>query len=251
MNLGIIVGVVGALASLVGVLLAVYFYYEGRRERPERRVHDVIMDGMTSAGKTTFIARLASPVTSREALEGLTSTLNEPYTTVSVPICWERTDREKHTLLHELRFTDVAGEDAAVFVQGIRQLADSGVTSVVLVIMWDLSQPEQNMDYLNRHRLRATYGLDESRALIKSVVVFLNKTDKIENREERERRIEAEKERIAQHFGELFDEPFNEIKFHYGSTIEGTGVHYCFGEIIKDLKLEHNFQKITGQAKEV
>jgi hypothetical protein len=58
MNSGFIIGILGALASLIGVLLAVYFYYEGKRERPERRVHDVIMDGMTSAGKTTLLAYL-------------------------------------------------------------------------------------------------------------------------------------------------------------------------------------------------
>jgi len=258
--------------GVFGIVLAIYHYVKGndkqqaitnqlidlqkkheelKKERPEIQLHHVIMDGMSGSGKTTFIARLISPVTNRESLEKIAAT-TKSYMTFSVPICWEKKTKTKKALLHELRFTDIAGERRSTFINALYGLPEEALkdTKVISVILWDISRVEQNYEYLSNRILETTYGNDRARAVIKSIIVFFNKADRIDDKVALDKIIDSERRKIKKIFHDIFDKGYGDIKFYVGSALEGSGLHYCYGEILKNLNLEHNYEEITGNPLE-
>ncbi|HXH04345.1 MAG TPA: GTPase domain-containing protein [Candidatus Competibacteraceae bacterium] len=215
---------------------------------PETRVHTMLMDGMPGSGKSTFIARLISPVSTRQDLLQIAATTNE-YQTLDAPLCWEK--GSNRTTLHTIRFFDVAGERGSTFIDALYKLADAGIRQpeVVLVVVWDLCDENyaRNGHYLNDTRLEMAYGSKMAKSIVRSIIVFFNKVDLLAP-EVAQARIEESKARLSALFRDKFEVGYGDIHYFAGSAISGLHMHDCFGAIIKRLELEHNFEKATGNA---
>lgn len=215
---------------------------------PTIRVHTVLMDGMPGCGKSTFIARLVSPVSTAQELLQIAATTNE-YQTIDAPLCWEK--GSQRTVLHTIRFFDVAGERGSTFIDALYKLAEAGIRQpeVVLVVIWDLSDQHyaRNSHYLNETRLEMAYGSKMAKGIVRSIIVFLNKVDTL-SAELGKARIEESKAHLAALFRDKFEVGYGDIHYFAGSAIEGLHMHDCYGAIIRRLHLEHNFEKATGNA---
>src|SRR5215468_3412447 len=138
---------------------------EFTRMRPsEPRTHSVLLDGISEAGKTTFITRLACPVANTDHLNNIVATVRH-YQTPIFPLCWEQSSEEHQPILHALRFIDVAGEKPSTFVNAINdQAVDAFDERVLVLVVWNLERTNlaKNLEAFNRHRLDATYGTDNA-----------------------------------------------------------------------------------------
>jgi len=222
---------------------------EFSRMRPsEPRTHSVLLDGISEAGKTTFITRLACPVANADLLNNIVATVRH-YRTPIFPLCWEQSPEEHQPILHALRFIDVAGEKPSTFVNAINeQAADALDERVLVLIVWNLERNNlaKNVEAFNQHRLDATYGTDNARRLIKHVIVFFNKVDLFERQGGTPQQLEQEKMYIADLFARYL--VGYSLSFYAGSAIDGRGVLDVYGEILRVLGLGKNFMPLSGNA---
>jgi CHASE3 domain sensor protein len=219
-----------------------------QRKLPEIRSHTVLMDGISGSGKSTFIARIMSPVSGRDQLEDMAATTSA-YQTVEVPICWESDAQIEHSIIHHLNFFDVSGENPATFINALSDLHSKHVTNVVLVIVWDISKEfiDQNIVELSRARLQATYGNEMAKKMISSIIVFFNKIDQRE-RDELPKILGEQKNIVNTLFQSVFEVGYGKIHYIDGSALRGTHVHDCVGLILRQFGLAPNFARITGNA---
>lgn len=219
------------------------------RMRPsEPRTHSVLLDGISEAGKTTFITRLACPVADANLLNNIVATVRH-YPTPIFPLCWEQSPEEHQPVLHALRFIDVAGEKPSTFVNAINdQARETADERVLVLVVWNLEETNlaKNVEAFNRHRLDATYGTDNARRLIKHVIVFFNKVDLFEKQGGSPQRLEEEKKYITELFAKYL--VGYSLSFYSGSAIDGRGVLDVYGEILRVLGLGKNFQPLSGNA---
>ena len=227
-------------------------YEQVQKKLPEVKKHIVLMDGISASGKSTFIARIMSPVSSKKELNNMVATVSE-YRTTELPICWEDTSLVERSIVHSIQFFDIAGEKAGTVINALNKIDDSnkklstGIDTVLLII-WDISNEnfEENSKQLNPTRLEATYGNDIAKEIIKKIVVFFNKVDTVET-SILSNRIKEQKHKLDKEFKSLFGENFDEkVEYRAGSALNGQGIHDCIGAILKHFDLEPNFQKITG-----
>ncbi len=215
----------------------------------EPRNHSVLLDGISEAGKTTFITRLACPVADATVLDGIVATVRH-YPTPEFPLCWERSPEQGHPpVLHALRFIDVAGEKPATFNNAVNELARSSADDRLLVlVVWNLDKDHlaKNRDAFNPWRLDATYCTDNARRLIKHVIVFFNKVDRFEQQGGTRQRLEEEKKYIADLFAKHLEG--YSLSFYSGSAADGRGVLDVYGEILRVLGLGSHYQPLTGNA---
>lgn len=220
-----------------------------RNKIPKHVVHTVLMDGISGAGKSSFIARLVSPILTSNDLGNITATVSE-YQSLAIPICWERNDK---TTLHSLRFFDIAGENSGTFVDALYALNNQNSnnnTDVILVIIWDISSKKkwaENINHFNRQRVKATYGSKMASNIIRSIVVFFNKVDLVPSDQVQES-VSRAKEAIDNEFRDIFEQGYGEIKYVSGSVMTGQYIHDCLGVILKEFGLATNFHKITGNS---
>ena len=223
-----------------------------KKKLPEEKVHTVLMDGMSGSGKSTFIARIMSPISTLNELRKMAATLNS-YRTLELPICWERDESGisfNHSLIHSIEFFDVAGEKPGTFIDALRELEERDSireSGVILLLMWDLSKLDENLEHLNKQRLAATYGNNMAKKIIRKIVVFLNKSDSL-TKEEKTKSIEEGKQRLKVLLKDCFENSLGEVIYIDGSALDGTHVHNCMGAMLTHFGLEANFDKITGNA---
>ena len=93
--------------------------------------------------------------------------------------------------------------------------------------------------------MESVFGNDLARKLIKSVVVFFNKTDCFE-RKILEKRIAEEKQYIRETLTYVLDDGLEDIIFSQGSALHGTGLFDCYGKILQSFDLRENFIAIKG-----
>jgi hypothetical protein len=226
---------------------------ESRRQLEESAprfiTHTVLMDGISGSGKSSFIARLVSPVSTTSELQNMTATVSE-YQSVDIPVCWEPGER---TILHSLRFFDVAGENSATVINALHTLskqAPSGSPNVVLVIIWDISSQDkwgESFTHFNKQSLQATYGNEMALNTIRSIIVFFNKIDLVDEQTANQR-IRYAEANFNKHFKNTFERGYGDIQYISGSVLQGTRVHDCLGAILQKLGLAPNFHQITGNA---
>jgi predicted GTPase len=216
---------------------------------PKFKSHTVLMDGISGSGKSSFIARLVSPVSTTLELQNMTATVSE-YPSLDIPICWEPGEK---TTLHSLRFFDVAGENSGTFIDALHTLSkehSGGGADVVLVIIWDISDEDkwiESVNHFNKQRIKATYGSKMASSIISAIIVFFNKIDMIDKKTASQRILSAQ-DALNKHFENTFERGYGEIQYISGSVIEGTHMHDCLGAILQNFGLAPNFHKITGNA---
>jgi signal recognition particle receptor subunit beta len=223
--------------------------YQLEASVPKFITHTVLMDGISGSGKSSFIARLVSPVSTTLELQNMTATVSE-YQSLDIPICWEAGEE---TVLHSLRFFDVAGENSGTFIDALHTLSKerSGSNAdVVLVIIWDISSQDkwaESVNHFNKQRIKATYGSKMASSIISAIIVFFNKIDLV-NEQTASQRIQSAQNALNKHFENTFERGYGEIQYISGSVIEGTHMHDCLGAILQNFGLAPNFHKITGNA---
>jgi signal recognition particle receptor subunit beta len=223
--------------------------YQLEASVPKFITHTVLMDGISGSGKSSFIARLVSPVSTTLELQNMTATVSE-YQSLDIPICWEAGEG---TVLHSLRFFDVAGENSGTFIDALHTLSKerSGSNAdVVLVIIWDISSQDkwaESVNHFNKQRIKATYGSKMASSIISAIIVFFNKIDLVDE-QTASQRIQSAQNALNQHFENTFERGYGEIKYISGSVIKGTHMHDCLGAILQNFGLAPNFHKITGNA---
>jgi hypothetical protein len=216
---------------------------------PTEKTHQIILDGMSEAGKSTFVARVVSPVIPSAKLKKMVATARQ-YSTQPLPVCWVRDD--KAVTLHTVKFWDIAGERGATFLDALDSIRGNGSgppPRAVLLIVWDVSDDNvgKNSIHLNPTRIEMAYGSMKAREVISSVVVFFNKSDRVDS-ERLEQRIETEKRDITRVFQTKLGGGYQNISFFVGSALDGRGMHDCIGSILQSLGLEGGFQTIDGAS---
>ncbi len=212
---------------------------------PMLQIHTILLDGMSGAGKTTFAARLANPTLTQADLKTRISATEREYLTTELPLCWEK--QSGRTVINTLRFYDVAGEKASTVVNALISLSEEKKVkhqNVVLVVIWDISKTkEENEKYLSGYRLEATYGNVMAKRLIKSIVVFFNKTDSL-SPEQQIKRVHDYSAEIERVFTQHFEVGYGNITFCNGSALSGAGLFDCYGAVLRKLDLAGNFSEI-------
>jgi hypothetical protein len=220
---------------------------------PEIRSHTVLLDGVSESGKTTFMARLACPTMTADDLKKVPKTMRQDLSH-EVPLCWERVGEEGAPVLHAMRFFDVAGEGPETVANAIDHLADElsspdDQRHVVAVWVWDMSNRPGNRDRMSVQVLRTLYRRDRARALVKRVVVFLNKLDLIDGvngRGDHAQQLAEEEKYIRGVLDQIG--AGHEIQFHAGSALDGRGLQDAFGSIVKFFELEEHYPKLNERG---
>jgi hypothetical protein len=217
---------------------------------PEVRCHTVLLDGVSQSGKTTFMARLACPTMGEEQLKKIVKTRRQALTH-EVPLCWERgADDVSSPVLHALRFFDVAGEHPDNVINAIDELADDhgkdDQRRVVALWVWDLNDRPANRDRINQQLLKALYRNNKAMGLVKNIVVFLNKADKVAEKGDASlETIVAEDEGYIRNVLDQVGSG-HKVEFHHGSALNGRGLHDAFGSIVRFLELGQHYPALQG-----
>ena len=193
--------------------------------------HNVLLDGISTAGKSTLLSRIASPAS---AVGAEIAATHRHYSVDSVPVCWVQSPGAVD--LHSLQLWDVAGERGSTVINAMREL-DNAKETATLLIVWDISDDAIGInvrDMLGRG-FETTYGSDLALEVVSSIVVFFNKVDTVRpldlpERVARERRdIQTEVDRVRGVGCPL--------SFVVGSAATGAGVHDCMGALLRQIGL--------------
>lgn len=217
-----------------------------RPARSQTVVHAVVLDGATNSGKSTWLHRIAKPWLDRASLDRIYAT-QHAYRTRPLPVGFEwpagaTGAAGEPTALHALRFHDISGEKPEGVADHIEALAierrpgdrNRAPSSVVAVLIWDLSDPVKSREHSTIKRLRLAYYTRKARPMIRHIVVFFNKLDLLPP-EDVARLIAFETEHIRSITGFLGDDVT--LTFVEGSALDGRGVIDCYGAILTRLGL--------------
>jgi hypothetical protein len=213
-------------------------------------VHAVVLDGATHSGKRTWLSRIAQPWLDRPSRDRIDAT-QRAYRTRPLPVGfeWPAGAAAEPTALHALRFHDISGEQPEGVADHIGTLANQrrpgdrsrAPSSVVAVLIWDLSDPGKSREHSTIKRLRLAYDTRKARPRIHNIVVFFNKIDLLPPADVA-RRIAFETEHIRGITGFLGDDV--RLTFVAGSALDGRGVIDCYGAILARLGLGELLQPL-------
>jgi hypothetical protein len=235
--------------------------------------HTVLLDGVSNSGKSTLVHRLAFPCTDLEQLRRLPAT-QLPYRTRQMPLCFDVAPAEAiepeagaetaavgarpaaggapgQLVLHAQVLQDIAGEKDGDIVDVLESLAAERARmlgperpgAVVVLVVWDMANPEASRDALTKSRLKAAYVNRHGRAMIRSVLVFFNKLDLLTVAPERLRRlVDDERAHVESVLRAVFGDTVARTYLH-GSALRGDGVIECQGAIYAALGLAAHFRE--------
>lgn len=216
------------------------------------KTHAILMDGVTTAGKSTLIASIVNPSLKSEILRENIKPTESEYQVKDFLACTELP--QKH-ITHYLRFFDMKGENSGSFIDSLdilkRQIVLGEMENkAILLIVWDISSLEifgKSCRHFNEQRIRATYGSKEVSKIIKSIIVFFNKTDLVDYnaKDSVNTRIESGKQWLSSIFKTVFESGY-EIHYVSGSAKNGNGTRECLGIILDELEISKYLPTVKG-----
>ncbi len=228
-------------------------WIRGLRPVENERTHYLLLDGDSRAGKSAFLTRITRPLAMAEDIQRIPAThVTEHFVSRAHPIAIAPPpEPRKKPVMHMLRVADFRGESPSQFLNAVEemngQLARTGQESrsAIVLMVIDINESIEKVKSIERGFLDLKYKNRNARDLIKSVIVFLNKTDLLTS-EQRDQYIADYSDAVRKILKNTFEEEMS-VELLCGSALEGSGIHDCYATILRAFELDQLLEPIVSE----